>query len=88
MDRSRRKSRFDVNATRARQAQTQTNCFIGRGCSAPKREWKHLLYSKPLPTPAGQGKVFKVVINAIMRKLLTILNVIVRDGSQWNAYVV
>lgn len=34
------------------------------------------------------GKPFKVAINACMRKLLTILNAIVRDGSQWNAYAI
>ena len=30
-----------------------------------------------------QGKPFKVVITACMRKLLTILNVMVRDGAHW-----
>jgi transposase len=30
-----------------------------------------------------QGKPFKVVITACMRKLLTILNVMVRDGTHW-----
>ncbi|MCW9718138.1 hypothetical protein L5B83_07020 [Avibacterium sp. 21-599] len=34
----------------------------------------------------ANGKAFKVAINACMRKLLTILNAIVRDGSQWDAY--
>ncbi|RZN55200.1 IS110 family transposase, partial [Avibacterium paragallinarum] len=29
---------------------------------------------------------FKVAINACMRKLLTILNAIVRDDSQWDAH--
>lgn len=36
----------------------------------------------------ARGKPFKVAINACMRKLLTILNAIVRDGSQWNAYAI
>ncbi|QIW16885.1 transposase [Pasteurellaceae bacterium RH1A] len=33
----------------------------------------------------ANGKAFKVAINACMRKLLTILNAIVRDGSQWDS---
>lgn len=33
----------------------------------------------------ANGKAFKVAINATMRKLLTILNAIVRDSSQWDA---
>jgi transposase len=31
----------------------------------------------------AKGKLFKVAITACMRKLLTILNAIVRDGSTW-----
>lgn len=31
----------------------------------------------------ANGKIFKVAITACMRKLLTILNAIVRDGSSW-----
>ncbi|MGY6088810.1 IS110 family transposase [Avibacterium paragallinarum] len=34
----------------------------------------------------ANGKAFKVAINACMRKLLTILNAIVRDDSQWDAH--
>ncbi|KYL18927.1 transposase [Mannheimia haemolytica] len=34
------------------------------------------------------GKPFKVAVNACMRKLLTVINAIVRDGSQWNAHAV
>ncbi|MFZ7165798.1 IS110 family transposase, partial [Avibacterium avium] len=34
----------------------------------------------------ANGKAFKVAINACMRKLLTILNAIIRDGSQWDAH--
>jgi len=33
----------------------------------------------------AKGKLFKVAITACMRKLLTILNAIVRDGSTWQA---
>jgi len=33
----------------------------------------------------ANGKLFKVAITACMRKLLTILNAIVRDGSSWQA---
>lgn len=33
----------------------------------------------------ANGKLFKVAITACMRKLLTILNAIVRDGSAWQA---
>jgi transposase len=33
----------------------------------------------------AKGKLFKVAITACMRKLLTILNAIVRDGSSWQA---
>ncbi len=33
----------------------------------------------------AKGKLFKVAITACMRKLLTILNAIVRDGSAWQA---
>ncbi len=33
----------------------------------------------------ARGKLFKVAITACMRKLLTILNAIVRDGSTWQA---
>lgn len=33
----------------------------------------------------ANGKIFKVAITACMRKLLTILNAIVRDGSSWQA---
>ncbi len=31
----------------------------------------------------AKGKLFKVAITACMRKLLTILNAIVRDGATW-----
>ncbi|MFA9489507.1 IS110 family transposase, partial [Mannheimia sp. E15BD] len=34
----------------------------------------------------ARGKPFKVAVNACMRKLLTVINAIVRDGSQWNAH--
>lgn len=33
----------------------------------------------------AKGKIFKVAITACMRKLLTILNAIVRDGATWQA---
>ena len=33
---------------------------------------------------AAAGKPFKVVVTACMRTLLTILNVMVRTGQQWN----
>lgn len=33
----------------------------------------------------AKGKPFKVAINACMRKLLTVVNAIIRDGSQWQA---
>ena len=36
----------------------------------------------------ARGKPFKVAVNACMRKLLTVINAIVRDGSQWNAHAV
>ena len=32
----------------------------------------------------GQGKPFKIVIVACMRKLLVILNTLVKTNSQWN----
>lgn len=33
----------------------------------------------------AKGKPFKVALNACMRKLLTVVNAILRDGSQWQA---
>jgi len=32
-----------------------------------------------------QGKVFKVAITACMRKLLVIMNAMIRDGRAWDA---
>jgi transposase len=32
----------------------------------------------------ARGKPFKVVITAVMRKLIVTLNAIVRDGEPWN----
>jgi transposase len=33
----------------------------------------------------NQGKPFKVVLTACMRKLLTILNSMVKNGTHWNS---
>ncbi|WP_193789294.1 hypothetical protein [Muribacter muris] len=36
----------------------------------------------------AKGKPFKVALNACMRKLLTVINAIIRDGSQWQPLAV
>jgi len=60
-------------ASRAKGSWCAWNCFHGRAGSRP-------IYEKL----RERGKSFKVAITACMRKIIVILNAMIRDRRLWN----